>query len=119
MFSYQASLAEVERIARQEREASHDELCSLKTQHRQEIENIKQDYVAQHSRSKLSELTNKVASLEIVIERLKDKLAKSAEIEVELASKKVIASSANTCLCLLPTYNLSFISCLRYQNNGN
>ncbi|XP_028411147.1 centrosomal protein of 162 kDa-like isoform X2 [Dendronephthya gigantea] len=86
---YQASLAEVERIARQEREASHDELSSLKAQHRQEIENIKQDYAAQHSRSKLSEMTNKIASLEIVIERLKDKLAKSAETEAELASKKV------------------------------
>lgn len=90
MFSYQASLAEVERIARQEREASHDELSSLKTQHRQEIENMKQDYIAQHSRSKMSEMTNKIASLEIVIERLKDKLAKSAETEAQLASKKVI-----------------------------
>ena len=89
LYSYQASLAEVERIARQERDASHDELRSLKTQHRQEVENIKQDYLTQHSRSKLSEMTNKVASLEIVIERLKDKLAKSAEIEAELASKKV------------------------------
>ena len=89
LFSYQASLAEVERIARQEREASHDELCSLKTQQKQEIENIRQDYLAQHSRSKLSEMTNKVASLEIVIERLKDKLATSAETEAELASKKV------------------------------
>jgi uncharacterized protein (DUF342 family) len=89
MFSYQTSLAEVERISRQEREAAHDELCSLKKQHRQEIENVKQDYLAQHSGSKLSEMTNKIASLEIVIERLKAKLANSAEPEAELASKKV------------------------------
>ena len=95
MCSYQASLAEVERIARQERDASHDELRSLKTLHRQEIESIKQDYLTQHSRSKLSEMANKVASLEIVIERLKDKLAKGAEVEAELASKKVDISGVN------------------------
>ena len=89
MFRYQASLAEVERIARQEREASHDELRSLQSQHRQELENMKQEFIAQHSRSKTVELSNKIAGLEIVIERLKDKLAASAETEADLASKKV------------------------------
>ena len=108
LFSYQASLAEVERIARQEREASHDELCSLKTQQKQEIENIRQDYLAQHSRSKLSEMRNKVASLEIVIERLKDKLATSAETEAELASKKVTdLHQASLCTPFLVFHSIS------------
>ena len=88
-------------MARQEREAAHDELCTLKTQQRQEIENIKEEYLAKHSRSKLCEMTNKVASLEIVIERLKDKLATSAETEVELASKKVIDFPSRIIFCTL------------------
>lgn len=80
-------------MARQEREASHDELSSLRTQHKKELESAKEEHALQHSRSKMAEMSNKMASLEIVIERLKDKLTKSAETEVELASKKVIQSS--------------------------
>ena len=77
-------------MARQEREAAHDELCSLRTQHKKELDSVREEYTVQHSHSKMAEMSNKIASLEIVIERLKDKLARSAEIEAELASRKVM-----------------------------
>ena len=77
-------------MARQEREAAHDELCSLRTQHKKELDSVREEYAVQHSHSKMAEMSNKIASLEIVIERLKDKLARSAEIEAELASRKVM-----------------------------
>ena len=82
-------MAEIERVARQDREASHDELRSLRAEHKKQLESVQEDYAVQHSRSKVAEMSNKIASLEIVIEQLKDKLAKNAQTDADLASHKV------------------------------
>lgn len=72
---FQASLAETERSARLAREEATDQLASAQAQHKREMDQRKAEFAVNHGSSKVAELKSQLAGQEIVIQRLKAKMA--------------------------------------------
>ena len=72
---FQASLAETERSARLAREEAADQLASAQAQHKREMDQLKAQFAVNHGSSKVAELKSQLAGQDIVIQRLKAKMA--------------------------------------------
>lgn len=85
---FQASLAETERSARLAREEAADQLANAQAQHKRELGQLKAEYALNHGSSKVTELKSQLAGQEIVIQRLKAKMADvSVNAEAAAAAK--------------------------------
>jgi len=85
---FQASLAETERSARLAREETADQLENAQAQHKRELDQLKAEYALNHGSSKVTELKSQLAGQEIVIQRLKAKMADvSVNAEAAAAAK--------------------------------
>ena len=85
---FQASLAETERSARLAREEAADQLTNAQAQHKRELDQLKAEYALNHGSSKVTELKSQLAGQEIVIQRLKAKMADvSVNAEAAAAAK--------------------------------
>ena len=85
----QASLAETERATRQAREDAAEQIEKLRAQQRRELDQVKAEYALSHSTSKVAELKSRLAGQDIVMQKLKDKLASNAVAADTLAASKV------------------------------
>ena len=88
---FQASLAETERSARLSREEAADQLASVQAQHKREIDQLKAEFAVSHGTSKVAELKSQLAGQEIVIQRLKAKMADSSVNAEAIAATRVRA----------------------------
>ena len=95
---FQASLAETERSARLSREEAADQLASAQAQHKREIDQLKAEFAVSHGSSKIAELKSQLAGQEIVIQRLKAKMADASVNGDAVASAKV------KILCIIYTF---------------
>lgn len=86
---FQASLAETERSARLSREEAADQLASLQAQHKREVDQLKAGFAADHGSSKVAELKSQLAGQEIVIQRLKAKMADATVNAETIAATRV------------------------------
>ena len=86
---FQASLAETEQSARVTREEAADQLASLQAQHKREVDQLKAGFAAEHGSSKVAELKSQLAGQEIVIQRLKAKVADATVNAETIAATKV------------------------------
>lgn len=86
---FQASLAETEQSARVTREEAADQLASLQAQHRREVDQLKAGFAAEHGSSKVAELKSQLAGQEIVIQRLKAKVAEATVNAETIATTRV------------------------------
>lgn len=86
---YQASLAESERSTRLAREEAADQLASVQAQYKRELDQLKAGFAAEHGSSKIAELKSQLASQEIVIQRLKVKMADTTVNAETIAAAKV------------------------------
>ena len=95
---FQASLAETERSVRLSREEAADQLASAQAQHKREIDQLKAEFAVSHGSSKIAELKSQLAGQEIVIQRLKAKMADASVNADAVASAKV------KILCIIYTF---------------
>ena len=86
---FQASLAETEQSARLSREEAADQLASLQAQHKREVDQLKAGFAADHGSSKVAELKSQLAGQEIVIQRLKAKVADATVNAETIAATRV------------------------------
>lgn len=86
---YQGSLAEAERNARQVRDDAADQMKKLRAQHQRELNQLKSEFAVRHGSSVVTELKSKLASQEIVVQKLREKLVMEARNSEELAAAKV------------------------------
>lgn len=86
---FQASLAETERSARLSREEAADQLANSQAQHKREVDQLKARFAAEHGSSKIAELKSQLAGQEIVIQRLKAKMADVTVNAENMAAAKV------------------------------
>jgi small-conductance mechanosensitive channel len=86
---YQASLAEAERNARQARDDAADQVEKLRAQHQRDMNQIKGEFAVRHSTSVVTELKSKLASQDIVIQKLRDQLIMETKNSEDLVAAKV------------------------------
>lgn len=86
---FHASLAETERSARLSREEAADQLASVQAQHKREVDQLKAGFAADHGSSKVAELKSQLAGQEIIIQRLKVKMADSTVNAEAMAATRV------------------------------
>ena len=89
---FQASLAETERSARLAREEAADQLSNAQAQHKRELDQLKAEYALNHGSSKVTELKSQLAGQEIVIQRLKAKMA-DVSVNAEAAAAAKVSST--------------------------
>lgn len=86
---FQASLAETERSARLSREEAADQLANSQAQHKREVDQLKARFAAEHGSSKVAELKSQLAGQEIVVQKLKAKMADVTVNAEAMAAAKV------------------------------
>lgn len=86
---FQACLAETERSARLSREEAADQLASAQAQHKREIDQLKAEFAVNHGSSKVAELKSQLAGQDIVIQRLKAKMADASVDAEAMAATRV------------------------------
>ena len=108
---FQASLAESERTVRQTHEDTADRIEKLRAQQKEDLDRVKAEYALSHSTSKVAELKSRVAGQDVVIQKLKDKLASNAVTAEALAASKVsdlillMQHNLQGCCVKWPVYN--------------
>ena len=100
---FQASLAETERSARLLREEAADRLANAQAQHKREIDQLKAGFAAEHGSSKIAELKSQLAGQEIVIQRLKAKMADATVHAEAIAAARV---RINVLVAFFSLYNI-------------
>ncbi|EDO46716.1 predicted protein [Nematostella vectensis] len=75
-------------MTRQAQDDAADQLEKVKSKHQQELAQIRAEFAVRHSNSRVAELQSKMASLEIVIQKLRDKLAAKSGSSDALAAAK-------------------------------
>ena len=97
---FQASLAETERSVRLAREEAADQVASAQAQHKREIDQLKAEFAVYHGSSKVAELKSQLAGQDIVIQRLKAKMA-DASANTEAVAAARVSSRINFKVCVL------------------
>lgn len=93
---FQASLAETERSTRLSREEAADQLASVQAQHKREMDQLKAQFAVNHGASKVGELKSQLAGQEIVIQRLKSKMADASVNAETVAATRVRRNYSQT-----------------------
>ena len=86
---HEAKVAKTEAEARRNREEASENLQKLKDQYEKELNKLKTEFAFSHSDSKIAELSNKLASQEIIIDHYKDRISEAVVDKELLAASKV------------------------------